>query len=760
MDLAADSRSKPLKESAIISSKSASIVSNVTILGCVLRPPGFSLPHTDVLCNWLRPQWAKIPVFEIKGSLARCLPAWRRLGAHDFILDIVSNGYRIPFKSTPPPFSRANHVAARKDSDFVMNSIAELLRNGWAEIVPTPPTCINPLHVAHQPNGKKRLILDLTYVNRFIQTQRFKMDTLQVAAPFFSENGWAFIYDILKGYYHIDISLEFRTYLGFSFELKGVVFYAQYTVCPFGLSPAPWLFTKLLRPVVTSWRSAGMIHFLYLDDGVGVNASRAQCAIESQRVRSDLLSLGFHEQPDKCQWEPTQCIKWLGFIVDLKSFCIRAPPEKVNRVRDVLTVELSAEMTTCRRLLRLSGLINCLTIVYGNVALLLSKPFYIQSQLQLDAGLSYNSKFPVPPDVYQALLSWHSCLDRFKPFRSLRYSYPTLLCFSDASASGGASFLHHLSIEQSQACALPLFAQNLIRKTRYSDPPAGELSDSLLLYDTPSQSMIDVLTDIGANPSDRIWPASHEQSLINWSETDAQKSSTYRELKALVQGLHSFVDSLAGRSLYWATDNTGVEAIMIKGSMKPELHALALEAFELLQSKQIDLIVLWVPRSMNVVADTLSRQVDYDDWAISSHLFQQLDQFWGPHSVDRFSSDLTAQTKRFNSRYACPNTEGVDCFLINWHNENNWLVPPPRLVAAAIRHLLDCKAYATLVVPYWVSAPFWPLLFPGGKPAWYIIDSYTIPNAAPFIMPGPQPHSIFHPKSYKGSLLALRLCTR
>ncbi len=77
-------------------------------------------------------------------------------------------------------------------------------------------------------------------------------------------------------------------YLGFAFNIHGVTFYAQYTVCPFGLSPIPWLFTKLLKPILTCWRSLGMVHFLYLDDGCGVSQSKEQCAIDANIVRSDL----------------------------------------------------------------------------------------------------------------------------------------------------------------------------------------------------------------------------------------------------------------------------------------------------------------------------------------------------------------------------------------------------------------------------------------------------------------------------------------
>ena len=67
-------------------------------------------------------------------------------------------------------------------------------------------------------------------------------------------------------------------------------------------------------------------------------------------------------------------------------------------------------------------------------------------------------------------------------------------------------------------------------------------------------------------------------------------------------------------------------------------------------------------------------------------VYRLLDNKWGPHSVDRFASNLNNQCKRFNSRWWCPGTEGVDAFGQSWANEVNWLVPPPRLILSIVEN--------------------------------------------------------------------------
>ena len=57
-----------------------------------------------------------------------------------------------------------------------------------------------------------------------------------------------------------------------------------------------------------------------------------------------------------------------------------------------------------------------------------------------------------------------------------------------------------------------------------------------------------------------------------------------------------------------------------------------------------------------------------------------------------------------------PGSEAVDAFACNWAGENNWSCPPMFLVPRLLRHAQSTKAQGTLIVPHWVSSPFWPVL--------------------------------------------------
>ena len=66
--------------------------------------------------------------------------------------------------------------------------------------------------------------------------------------------------------------------------------------------------------------------------------------------------------------------------------------------------------------------------------------------------------------------------------------------------------------------------------------------------------------------------------------------------------------------------------------------------------------------------------------------------------IDRFASDKNRKSKRFNSRYLRPETEGVNAFSLDWSNEFNLLVPPVYFISKTIHHFLATSSEARAVL--------------------------------------------------------------
>ncbi|VDI63167.1 Hypothetical predicted protein [Mytilus galloprovincialis] len=190
-------------------------------------------------------------------------------------------------------------------------------------------------------------------------------------------------------------------------------------------------------------------------------------------------------------------------------------------------------------------------------------------------------------------------------------------------------------------------------------------------------------------------------------EEKKQKSSTYRELKAVSITLNSLMKYFHSRLVKIYTDNQNVVRIIITaGSMNSELQVLAIEIFNLCVQNNISIEVEWVPREENKLADFYSKIFDFDDWQISDIHFKYFNNLWGPFTCDVFADFNNNKVPMFFSPHWCPGTGGVDAFAYDWSLYNCWIVPPIRLISRSVLHLSKCQGKGVLVTPKWTSSVF------------------------------------------------------
>jgi hypothetical protein len=80
-------------------------------------------------------------------------------------------------------------------------------------------------------------------VNRHLPKRKFRMETLQrEGRAFFERSCWGGTVDLSSAYHHVEMHSDATSYLGVEWQGS---FY-RFVVLPFGLSHAPWLFTKMM----------------------------------------------------------------------------------------------------------------------------------------------------------------------------------------------------------------------------------------------------------------------------------------------------------------------------------------------------------------------------------------------------------------------------------------------------------------------------------------------------------------------------------
>ena len=97
-------------------------------------------------------------------------------------------------------------------------------------------------------DGTKRPIIDLRELNKCIHWEHFKMEGIHLIQLLLEEGDWMVKLDLKDTYFAVPICPQNWTYL--TFQFRGSIY--QFECLPFGLSSAPRIFKKVMKPV-TSW---------------------------------------------------------------------------------------------------------------------------------------------------------------------------------------------------------------------------------------------------------------------------------------------------------------------------------------------------------------------------------------------------------------------------------------------------------------------------------------------------------------------------
>ena len=366
----------------------------------------------------------------VKGRLKSHIQFWKDINASDYILNIIANGYSLPFSSFPPRANLRNNKSSRDHGEFVAGAIMDLVNSGAAIQVDDIPWVVNPLTVALNKK-KKRLVLDLRHVNEYVILDHIKFEDWKFAQDLVIHSGFMFSFDLKSGYHHLDIHKDYQKYLGFKWEFDGIEKYFVFTVLPFGLATAGHIFTKTLRCLVSHWRSLSINIVLYLDDGICFAKDALIAKSHSAIVKTDLEKSGLVSNIEKSIWEPVQITNWLGFEIDLTLNVISVPSEKLQRILALLDSLLARPRTTARKLAAIVGKINSLHLVVGDATNIMLK----YSHLAIIARNVWDFYFDLNVNVISEMKFWRDNLFIYRQKSLLLSESCSRIVYSDASST-------------------------------------------------------------------------------------------------------------------------------------------------------------------------------------------------------------------------------------------------------------------------------------------------------------------------------------
>ena len=227
---------------------------------------------------------------------------------------------------------------------------------------------MQPLGAVPKKSGKLRLILDLRYLNKYLHTEKFTFEDLRLISSIFRPDDLLFTFDLQDAYCHIPIAMPHRPFLGFAWSINGMHKFFQFKVLPFGLSTAPYVFTKITKPLAKHWRSQGIRMFWYLDDGTGGDKPCKKAACHSKIIREDILRSGFRPNEAKSDFSPRRQAEVLGVVIDTKQNRMTASLARVEAFLSIVVPILASPgHVPVHTLARSTGMLASMSNVLGPI---------------------------------------------------------------------------------------------------------------------------------------------------------------------------------------------------------------------------------------------------------------------------------------------------------------------------------------------------------------------------------------------------------
>lgn len=581
------------------------------------------------------------------GRLTHFQSKWEDITHHPWPLQIIKEGYRLQFTRTPIPWHLPRQTRTREDQEEVNFAVKKFLKAGIIE------------H-CHDPRARDHLspffTLKEATKNRPILDCRRINQCIQV--NHFKMEGVPALRDLIESNdYMVKIDLKdaytvipiHRDSRRFLvFENEGIVY--QYKSLNFGLNVAPRIFSKILRYAIEPLREQGIRLVYYLDDICILHQDSSLLQDTAKRVILHLESLGFIINSAKSVLTPSHIQDYLGFQFNTKKMEIKVPDAKIKNLRLRLKQTFHLVSRSCRWV---AGLMGKITAMIPAVKEALLHIRYLQRDLARSLTRNHHNwdaQFEWSPQSREEIRWWQQSITwkNGLPIRKLPLKTPAITIHTDSSETGW-----------------------------------GVSSPLMETYGF-------------------------------WTEEEKRWSINVRELLAIFFALKLHGPRFQNKTLRIFTDNRTSIKYTTKegGTASPILQDTAVRIQEICNQYHLTVIYQHIQGVKNVEADRLSRQkIPLYERALPSWIFKELQQSWGPLTLDTFATRQNKKVRKYYSYLPDPEAIAIDAFQQRWPKTGSYCYPPWKLIPRVLELIKAQKLkQVVLVTPWWPSQFWYPMI--------------------------------------------------
>ena len=252
---------------------------------------------------------------------------WENICIDRWVLHAIQ-GYQIEWLNRPhhrhslhcPRFSQEERVSGERNKTNAREA------GNFSGRTPLGDAGFPIKHFSSAEDGGHRPIINLKKLNEFIPHSHFKMEGIHMLKDLLRRGDFLAKIDLKDTYFAVPISTQDRKYLRFRWGKKTF----QFNCLPYGLSCAPWVFTKITKAAVSVLREMSIRLIIYIDDILVMAESETLLRDHVAGIIYLLENLGFVINFPKSLLEPTKVIDFLGFLLDSSRMELKLPGDKTK----------------------------------------------------------------------------------------------------------------------------------------------------------------------------------------------------------------------------------------------------------------------------------------------------------------------------------------------------------------------------------------------------------------------------------------------
>ena len=495
--------------------------------------------------------------------------------------------------------------------------------------------------------------------------------------------------DLENMFFHVSVHKDHQKFLGFSIPdpSTGEVLYYQFSIMVYGLKPAVFIVTTLTQPLVAHLHSKGVRFSMMIDDGRVLGKSSAICWNHHKITLDVFQKAGWNIQTKKTSTSPSMQLYHQGFITDTQNMTYSIPSFKTESLKKEIWEVCNhvGKPIPIRSLSRAVGRIcSCLRALGPISRIMLRTSHYLISEATegFDPS-SWDKDVILTPQVAEDLKFIATNIDQENGQPIINHSTGIPL----------NSFLSQNLAEDRQL-------RPIIPTEAFGGIVASDASDFMKFSYEVSGTKLN-----------------YRELLSKW---EADQSSSFRELSVILGTLESNASYFKRDTksiFYWLTDSTCAAIWLTKGSRVKVAQQLLITIYRQLYKLGARIVPIWVPRTTEelVIADIGSKYKDTDDWGINEEAFQTLETIGGASfTLDCFAYSTNARCSKYYSLVLSPHCSGINAFQQSWGEDYCYVCPPVKLVIDVYSHFVQNPSQGVLVIPYWPTNSFWPVITKDG----------------------------------------------